>query len=124
MLLSLLFCGCESKETPALFVNEEMQEELESRTPGSVTWIENEVGACKTHQSTKWLRSEDMHQTVCVRCGETVIPPQVHQMHSERYEGYAIIDGQIYLRCDAKCRCGFLMEQRYEPYLPREEADQ
>jgi hypothetical protein len=45
----------------------------------------------------------------------------VHQIYRKRYEGYAIVDGEIYLRCDAKCRCGFLMEQRYVPYAPKDE---
>ena len=118
--LALSACGAESP--PVLHVNAEMQAELENRTPGSVTWIENEISPCNTHPSTKWIRSEHTHQTTCVRCGEIVVPPEAHQIHSHRYEGYTIINGEIYLRCDARCRCGFLMEHRYVPYdVPKNE---
>ncbi|MBQ7378972.1 MAG: hypothetical protein IJW70_04740 [Clostridia bacterium] len=122
VLISLLLTSCGGEDVPSLRVNQAMQEDLENRTPGSITWIEDEKSSCVEHQP-KRIRTATTHQTVCSRCGETINPVQPHEVYSTKYDGYTIIDGKIYLRCDVKCQCGYRMEQHYLPYEAEEATE-
>ncbi len=118
LLLFMALSGCAN--AAELRVNSSMQEELENRAPDRVIIGGEEKSPCNTHQTVKWEITTTTHKTKCVKCGEIVFSEEPHEEEKREYQGYMIINGEAYVCCEVKCRCGWIIERIYEPYTTHE----